>query len=160
MNETTCIDCSRGTERGFFLVASAVFWSESPRPLILLNDLFPQAHSPRGVYAARPVNIPAERCKHCHVVAVRSPASCVHELKAGWVFPYASLRWVSGDTEFVPTFLYPFTNRGKGGALAVTLFRPGFRISIRNARLPSRVCSRCHRIWIRYAQHGEPIAPA
>ncbi len=146
---TPCPECGGSLESGSLLVGSLVHWSEKPKvrmtsPLVLEGAVW------HGTYAGRPSPFQAFRCVRCQLCIVPGAPGCAHTFHAGWIFPYAKLRWVSGNTKFAPTFFYPFSSRGRGGVIAETLFSPGFPISISGARCPARRCPECGSLEITY----------
>jgi hypothetical protein len=148
---TRCSECDGPLESGSLLVASLVHWSEEPKvrlssPLVLEGAVW------HGTYAGRPSPFRAFRCVRCQRCIVPGVEGCSHTRYPGWIFLYAKLRWVSGEATFIPTFLYPFSARGRNGVGAETLSSPGFPTSISEARCPARRCSKCGSLEITYGR--------
>jgi hypothetical protein len=134
---------------GSLLVSSVVYWSEHPG-----GSLVPDRVLPGGrvrTYLGRPAAIPAARCVTCRLCVIPGAGSCAHQLVDGWAFPQAALRWVAGDREFVPAFLFPFTGKGRNGVVAETLFAPGLTFSTAGTRRRAQRCRACGALIVKYA---------
>ncbi len=138
-----CERCANPLEEGVVLISSIVHWHDKPTFFLQPRPAFPSATIGRSEYYAFPVPLPAERCRGCAWVFAKGPAPCSHTREPGFIFPFASLRWWSGQGSFQPSVWFALNGKDAAGVECETLLRRGLVISVVDTRAEAARCKAC-----------------
>lgn len=152
----SCERCGQPVEEGAVLVSSAVYWHDKPTFFLQPAPAFPSATMGRSDYYPFPVPLPAERCRPCGWVFVKSGGPCTHNREPGFIFPLASLRWWASAQPFQPSVWFTFTGKDRQGVECEALVRRGFVLSVVNTRAEATRCTMCGAVAFQQEEGGVP----
>ena len=137
------------------LVSSKVHWHDKPTFFLEPRPAFPSAVMGRSEYYAFPIPLPADRCRGCGWVFARAATACAaHDREAGFIFPFATIRWWAGEGTFEPSVWFAVNGKDAKGGSTETLLQRGLVLSIVDTRAEASRCKECGAIAFVCEQPG------